>query len=171
MYNDNYRRVLAYALTKAEPHAAEDLASEAFLIAWRRLDDVPAQALPWLLGVVRNLLHKQRDGDHRRSALTERIAALTAAESTTWDVAEHVIERESALAAVATLPEQDLEVLTLVTWHGLTPKEAAKVLGCSATAFFVRLHRARRRLAKALDAAPPPPHSARTFSPVPKATR
>ena len=38
---------------------AEDVASETFLIAWRRLADVPEQPLPWLLGVARNLLRQQ----------------------------------------------------------------------------------------------------------------
>jgi RNA polymerase sigma factor (sigma-70 family) len=155
LYNDNYRRVLAYCLTRTEPHTAEDVASEVFLIAWRRLADVPARELPWLLGVARKLLFKQRDGDHRQTALADRIAALTTAnDRAAWDVAYHVIARESALAALATLSPRDLEVLALVTWHDLSPKDAAKVLGCTAAAFFVRLHRARRRLAAALDAAP-----------------
>jgi RNA polymerase sigma-70 factor (ECF subfamily) len=66
-----------------------------------------------------------------------------------------VIERETALAAIAALPERDLEILALVNWHGLDPRQAAKVMGCSVPALAVRLHRARRRLARALDAAPP----------------
>jgi DNA-directed RNA polymerase specialized sigma24 family protein len=36
-----------------------------------------------------------------------------------------------------------------------TESHAAKVVGCSTAAFFVRLHRARRRLAKAVDHVPP----------------
>jgi RNA polymerase sigma-70 factor (ECF subfamily) len=156
LYDENYRRVLAYALTHAEPHAAEDVASETFLIAWRRLGEVRDPALPWLLGVARNLLRKQRDGGRRRRALAERVAALaTPADQAAWDVAEHVVERQNALAAVAGLPERDLEVLALVTWHGLEPRQAAKVVGCSSAALFVRLHRARKRLARALENGPP----------------
>lgn len=158
MYDEHYRRVLAYALTRAEPHTAEDVASEVFLIAWRRLGEVPALALPWLLGVARNLLRKQRDLSRRRSALADRIAALTGAEEyVSWSVADHIIEREAALTALRTLPERDLEVLALVMWHDLKPKDAAKVIGCSTAAFHVRLHRARRRLADALDSAPARP--------------
>jgi RNA polymerase sigma-70 factor (ECF subfamily) len=67
-----------------------------------------------------------------------------------------VVERETALAAVAALPERDLEVLALVNWHGLEPRQAAQVMGCSAPALAVRLHRARRRLARALDTAAAP---------------
>ncbi|MFB9833038.1 RNA polymerase sigma factor [Actinoallomurus acaciae] len=155
LYDENYRRVLAYALTHTEAHTAEDVARETFLIAWRRLADIRDPALPWLLGVARNRLYKQRDGGYRRHALADRIVAMTTNDDLiAWDVAEHVVERDSALTAVAGLSERDLEVLTLVTWHDLTPRDAAKIVGCSTGAFFVRLHRARRRLAKALDNAP-----------------
>jgi RNA polymerase sigma factor (sigma-70 family) len=158
MYDEHYRGVLAYALSRTEPHTAEDVASEVFLIAWRRLGEVPTRALPWLLGVARNLLHKQYDLSRRQSALADRIAALTSTdEHTSWSVADHVIEREAALTALRTLPERDLEVLALAMWHDLKPNDAAKVIGCSTAAFHVRLHRARRRLANALDSAPARP--------------
>jgi RNA polymerase sigma-70 factor (ECF subfamily) len=67
---------------------------------------VPDTPLPWLLGVARNLLRRQRDGGNRRRALADRIAVLTTPEDlAAWDVADHVIdhviERDSALAAVA----------------------------------------------------------------------
>lgn len=157
LYDTYYRRVLGYALIHAERGAAEDIASETFLIAWRRFEHVPEQPLPWLLTVARNLVHKQYDKRRRRRALTDRIAALTTAEDLlAWDIAEHVVERDAALAAIGTLSERDLEILALVTWHGLDPRAAAKVVGCSAAAFFVRLHRARKRLVSALDAAPLP---------------
>ncbi|WP_245679634.1 RNA polymerase sigma factor [Actinomadura hibisca] len=157
LYDTHYRRVMAYALTHAEPHTAEDIVSETFLIAWRRFGDVGDPALPWLLGVARNLLHKQRAGGRRGRDLAERIKVLSGpADLAAWDVADHVVERDAALAAIAALPERDLETLALVTWHGLEPRQAAKVVGCSAAAFFVRLHRARKRLARALEAGPAP---------------
>ncbi|MEU5992587.1 sigma-70 family RNA polymerase sigma factor [Spirillospora sp. NPDC047418] len=158
LYDENHRRVLAYALTHAEPHTAEDIAGETFLIAWRRLDAVADPPLPWLLGVARNLLHKQRDRGRRDHVLAARIRALTTpADLAAWDAADHVVEREAALSAITALPGRDLEVLALVNWHGLDPRQAAKVMGCSVPAFAVRLHRARKRLARALDTAEPAP--------------
>src|ERR1700722_4263054 len=59
LYDQHYRRVLRYALQHADQACAEDVASETFLIPWRRLADVPEQPLPWLLGVARNLLRQQ----------------------------------------------------------------------------------------------------------------
>jgi RNA polymerase sigma-70 factor (ECF subfamily) len=44
------------------------------------------------------------------------------------------------------LSDDDRELLLLVSWEGLSPSEAAKVLGISALATRSRLHRARRRL-------------------------
>jgi RNA polymerase sigma-70 factor (ECF subfamily) len=157
LYDQYYRNILRYALQHAEQGSAEDVASEAFLIAWRRWPDVPEPALPWLLGVARNLLRKQAEAGHRRRLLADQIATLTtAADVVAWDAAEHVVERVTALQALASLPESDVEVLTLVTWHGLDPRGGGAVLGCSPRAFTVRLHRARRRLTQALRAADQP---------------
>ncbi|MCO5994499.1 RNA polymerase sigma factor [Actinoallomurus rhizosphaericola] len=155
LYDDNYRRVLGYVITRTEPHVAEDIVSETFFVAWRRLDHIRDPALPWLLGVARNLLLKQRDSGFRRRALVDRVTAMTTdADLVAWDVADHVVERDSALAAIGRLSDGDLEVLSLVMWHGLAPREAARVVGCTTAAFFVRLHRARRRLARAIENAP-----------------
>ncbi|MCL2419615.1 MAG: hypothetical protein FWD04_10005, partial [Conexibacteraceae bacterium] len=46
----------------------------------------------------------------------------------------------------------DREVLALIAWEELTVAEAARVLGCPAPQFSVRLFRARRRLEHLLAA-------------------
>jgi RNA polymerase sigma-70 factor (ECF subfamily) len=157
LYDRYYRNVLRYALTHSEPGSAEDVASEVFLIAWRQWPDIPEPALPWLLGVARNLLRQQAGAGRRRRRLADRITALTtAADTTAWDAAEHVVERQAALEVLISLRSRDIEALTLVTWHGLSTEEAAAAAGCSPRAFTVRLHRARRRLAAALRSADQP---------------
>ncbi|MEU4547375.1 RNA polymerase sigma factor [Nonomuraea dietziae] len=146
LYTRHYRSVLSYVLLRAEQQTAEDIASETFLIAWRKLDRVPEPPLPWLLGVARNLLRTQRRSRLRGQTLMERLAELAPAE----DVAHQVAERQAALNALAGLSERDAEAVLLASWYGLSPAEAAKIAGCSARTFNVRLHRARRRLANAL---------------------
>ncbi|WP_433216606.1 RNA polymerase sigma factor [Microtetraspora malaysiensis] len=151
LYDRHYRAVFGYVVLRTEPGTAEDVSSETFLVAWRRLDDVPDPPLPWLLGVARNKLAKHRGVQHRRQALVDRIAALmTADDQTGRDVAERVLDRETALSALRSLREKDLEALALTTWHGLTPDQAAAVMGCSTRTYNVRLHRARARLSKAM---------------------
>ena len=137
--------VRAYARRRADPAVADDVLSEVFVVAWRRLDDVPENALPWLLGCARNVLAHHWRRSRRDRALLDRIGGA--------GVAGGVGGGDRVLAgALARLDPRDREVLLLIAWEGLTPGEAARVLGCSRNALAVRLHRARKRLAVALSA-------------------
>ncbi|GAA4486115.1 sigma-70 family RNA polymerase sigma factor [Actinoallomurus oryzae] len=158
LYDRHYRSVLGYALLRAGQDAAEDVVSEVFLVAWRRLDDLPDPPLPWLLGVARNLLHKQYDAGRRRQALADRIASATTADDLAGpDVAEGIVDRTTVRAALSALGERDVETIVLATWYDLAPRDAARVMGCSTTTFAVRLHRARKRLSRALRTSPAAP--------------
>jgi len=50
------RPVTRRVTSSAELDLVEDVVAETFLVAWRRLDDIPAEARPWLLGVARKTL-------------------------------------------------------------------------------------------------------------------
>ncbi|GAA2209917.1 hypothetical protein GCM10009850_053760 [Nonomuraea monospora] len=149
MYDECRQRVWAYVVSRAGRQVADEVVSETFAIAWRRLDDVPEPALPWLLGVARNVLRDNVRAELRREAMAAELRAWTEG-----DVADQVTERMGGLRALAALQEDDREILILVAWHGLTPGEAAKVIGCSSAAYRVRLHRARKRLKQAMEAEP-----------------
>lgn len=151
MYDECRQRVWAYAVSRAGRQVADEVVSETFAIAWRRLDDVPEPALPWLLGVARNVLRDNIRAETRREALNAELRAWTEG-----DVADQVTERLGVLRALAELPEDDREILILIAWQGLSPKDAAHVVGCSSAAFRVRLHRARRRLKQAMEPAEQP---------------
>jgi RNA polymerase sigma-70 factor, ECF subfamily len=151
LYAQYHRRVYAYAVSLAGRQLADEVVSEVFLVAWRRLDDVPTPALPWLLTVARNVVSSQFRAAARQQSISAELRAwVSEAELAAPDVADEVSERISVLTALAALPEADRELLTLVAWHGLTPGEAARLMGCSTAAYFVRLHRARRRLERAM---------------------
>ena len=62
-------------------------------------------------------------------------------------------ELASVAAAFAQLREEDRELLALAAWEELDPGEIATVLACSRNAARIRLHRARRRLARELQGA------------------
>ena len=146
MYQQYEQRVLGYALRRAPVEQAKDAVAEAFLAAWRRFDQLPADPLPWLIGATRKTLANQRRGTERQTRLAERLAYEPPDEAD--GIAE---ERQQVRAALSSLPVGDREALMLVAWERLSPADAARTLGCSAVAFRVRLHRARRRLAKALE--------------------
>lgn len=141
-----YGDVLAYARRRTTPEAAADAAADTFLTAWRRIDDVPEEPLPWLLGVARRVLANQSRGDRRRHALQAKMLLQTPSASSATEA-----EGRDALIAVSRLPKAEREAITLIAWEGLTPGQAAASLGCSTVAMRVRLYRARRRLARELD--------------------
>ncbi|MEU8801236.1 sigma-70 family RNA polymerase sigma factor [Spirillospora sp. NPDC048819] len=150
IYDECRQRVWAYAVSRAGRQVADEVVSETFAVAWRRFADVPDPALPWLLGVARNVLRDGHRADVRRESFAYEVGRWTARPA--GDIAEDVAERLAVLRAMATLPEGDREILILIAWQGLTPREAAKVVGCSPAALRVRLHRARRRLVRQVEA-------------------
>jgi RNA polymerase sigma-70 factor (ECF subfamily) len=150
MYDRYSMRVWAYAASRAGSEAADEVVSETFMVAWRRFADMPSAELPWLLGVARNVMRDAVRAEVRRASLTAELRRWT--EEPAADVAEGVVDRLVMLRALAELPDIDREVLTLMAWQGLSPREAARVLGCTAATVRVRLHRARKRLAAVLQA-------------------
>ncbi|MFC4912412.1 RNA polymerase sigma factor [Actinomadura gamaensis] len=149
VYDACRQRVWAYAAARAGRQIADEVVSETFAIAWRRVREMPDPALPWLLGVARNVLRDGHRAEVRREAFAKELRHW--APPPAADVAEHVAERHAVLRALAELSEDDRDVLVLTAWQGLAPRDAARVLGCSKAAFRVRLHRARRRLQQAVD--------------------
>jgi RNA polymerase sigma-70 factor, ECF subfamily len=149
--------VYAFAVRRSTPATAEDVVSETFLVAWRRLDDVPDAPKPWLLAVARRVLANQRRSDGRQSALRSRLGANDIDPS--GPTAGGPPAKAAVLAAVAALPPAERDAITLIAWDDLTAAEAAIVLGCSRATFYVRLHRAKQRLAAVLDDTTSPRHA------------
>jgi RNA polymerase sigma-70 factor, ECF subfamily len=165
LYRQHFRAVLRYALDRVEPETAKDVTAETFLIAWRRLADVPPDPAPWLFGVARKVIAGQLRSGTRREALRLQLEAAGTGQASRGDIGEEVAERAVVLTALARLREDDREALRLIAWDGLTSKAAAEVLGVTRVAFGVRLYRARRRFAAALEAVEMSPRSGPSGSP------
>ena len=144
------KAVFAYARRRATRDVADDVVAETFLVAWRRVDELPLEPLPWLIGVARKVLANRRRSDDRRVALSARLRSLPACPESadpgdTWTAAERV------RAALAALPAGEREVIELLAWEGLSPAEIATALEIARATVYVRLHRARQRLTRALE--------------------
>ena len=146
LFASHAEAVLAYAQRRTDPTSAQDVVSEVFVVAWRRLDDVPLDAMPWLLACARRVLANERRSTQRRSALVGRLAE-TAVPGMYWPD----VEDRSLARALSTLSDSDRELLLLLTWEEVTVAQAATVLDCSRHTLAMRLYRARRRLARALS--------------------
>ncbi len=146
LYERHAEAVRSYALRRSTPEMADEVTAQVFLVAWRRRSAVPEDALPWLLGVARRVLADQRRAAARRNRLGERLQSTAVEEP-----AEVTTQDRGLAAALGRLSAGDREVLLLRYWEELEPEQIARAMGCSRTAAAVRLHRARRRLAGALN--------------------
>lgn len=144
--------VTAYVRRRMLAEAAEDVVAATFVAAWRHLDTLPPDPLPWLYRAAALEIASQNRKDRRRLRLEERIS-WTAADGSEADHAEQVVTAERWKGAFAKLSEGDREILRLVAWEHLRPRQGAVVLGCSPVAFKVPLHRARRRLETLIEGA------------------
>jgi RNA polymerase sigma factor (sigma-70 family) len=158
VYRTSGRAVLGYALRRAASREdALDVVAETFATAWRRREDMPPdpdQARPWLFGIARRCLANTTRGGRRAHRLGERLAGAFLPDAVPDPAAVHerTYEVELVRRALQVLQAEDRELVTLIAWEGLTPAEAAGVLGVSPGTARVRLHRARGRLRTALDA-------------------
>ncbi|MDH4116722.1 MAG: sigma-70 family RNA polymerase sigma factor [Acidimicrobiia bacterium] len=156
------RPVTLYAVRRCrDPHDVGDLVSETFLVALQAAGRYIPQtdtALPWLFGIARRVLARQ----HRRRASHRRLAvkAGNVEPLVTGDEVDAIAEaidasrqRRAIEAALATLSDGEREIFLLVAYDGLSPGEAAVVVGVSANAARLRLSRARRRMREELDPA------------------
>ncbi|MEU8329259.1 sigma-70 family RNA polymerase sigma factor [Micromonospora sp. NPDC048839] len=151
LYRRHHDDVWRYVARRVIGSDVSDVVAEVFLVAWRRLADVPpASVLPWLYGVARLVLANEARGRQRWRELTLRVAAEPG-RSVEDDHADEVISQRDVVTAFAQVSDADQEILRLVAWERLTPTEAAVVLGCTRATFAMRLMRARRRLRARLD--------------------
>jgi RNA polymerase sigma-70 factor (ECF subfamily) len=142
-------RVLAYLLHRTDPQTAQEVLQEVFVTAYGKVEQIADPPLGWLFGTARKLLANRHRGFRRQDQLIARLMEDVGQEQN-----EESFELKQAFAVtLTTVPAADREVLTLTGWYGLSPAQAAEALGCSVSAYGVRLHRARGRLAAALEAA------------------
>ncbi|HEY2053357.1 MAG TPA: sigma-70 family RNA polymerase sigma factor [Solirubrobacterales bacterium] len=155
-FREHHARLLAFAMRRVSGReAAEDVVADTFAVAWRRRDRIPDGPLPWLYAIAANVIADQYRSTRRRQDLGLRLAHEARADASGSDPAESLALRDAFATAFARLEEHEREVLRLVAWDGLEVREGAQVLGCTQGAFRVRLHRARRKLVRQLDAAKP----------------
>ena len=145
VFDESYEPLLAYARRRVGADA-DDVVAETYAVAWRRLEDVPSDPLPWLYGVARKVISDQRRAARRREALAEQVRAHAEREPDTRSQL-----RPPLFAALARLSSADREAILLAAWEELSAEQAARAMGCSTIAFRVRLHRARRRLRQHLS--------------------
>lgn len=161
LFTSSYADVVRFATRRVDASAAEDVAAEAFLVVWRRLDELPARpgdARAWLFGITRGCLLNARRGRGRQEALAVRLGSddprrLDVEVDLEVDaVADDAVRRVDLARAWRRLGPPHQEVLALALLDDVTSAQAASILGTTATAYRLRLVRARVALRRLLDA-------------------
>lgn len=150
-----YAPLRRYLARRTEPGSVDDVLADTLLVMWRRLDDIPPDvALPWCYGAARRCLANARRAEGRRLGLLRRLAAQPRPDpEPAWADGDGHAYPERVLAdALAVLPGTDRDILRLWAWEQLEPREMAVILGITANAASIRLHRATKRLRHQLNA-------------------
>jgi RNA polymerase sigma-70 factor (ECF subfamily) len=142
IYEEHVDAIRAYVRRRAPESVVDDVVADVFVVALRRIDDVPRDPLPWLYAVARKTLANER---RKRARVAPPEPGLAYEPEPVGD--------SQLAAAFAALSDADREILRLVAWEGLSPRAAAHVLECSPVAARVRYHRAKSRLRARLDGA------------------
>ncbi|SEG98277.1 RNA polymerase sigma-70 factor, ECF subfamily [Nonomuraea solani] len=146
---------LAARLGSAE--AAEDLAAETFLVAFRKrrtFDAARGAVRPWLYGIATHLVSNHRRGLSRMLAAFRRARSADPVEAGPEDRVPARVDAASVRGplaeALAGLSPGDRDVLLLVAVAGLSYEEVADSLGIPMGTVGSRLNRARKRVKAAL---------------------
>ncbi len=150
LYRETSEALFAFLLRRCLTASdAADCMAETYRIAWEKRDRMPTgdEARPWLFGVARNVARRERTRGERAEAVSRELGLV--AES-----AEMVTGSEdgAAAAALSELSPLDQEIITMLSWDGLAPREVASILGLSPNAVRVRAYKARTRLRALLAA-------------------
>lgn len=144
LHKGSYLRIYRYILRRInDTEAAEELAADVFRVAWQKWETAESPDVPWLYSVARNLVGNAYRSRERHHALQVRL------ESAAFPPAESTPGIASVDAALDSLRPQEREILQLAYWDDLGIADIARVLGCSAAAAKVRLHRAREAFRRA----------------------
>lgn len=154
LFDRHAAAIYRYIARRLGPDAADDLCSEAFLIAFQRrarYDREQPDARPWLYGIATNLVSRHRRDEIRFFRAIARMSANPPDEPAADQRVDAQAVNGQLAAALASLPDSHRDTLLLVA-SGLSHEEVARALGVPAGTVASRLARARRKLRAALGA-------------------
>ena len=137
----------AYAALRDFP-LAEDATQEAFITAWRKLEQLrePASFPGWLKRIVLTECNRLTRGKRLRLVPLDDGVALPSAIANPQDTIEGDELKRAVLAAVNSLPRHERMTMLLFYFSNRTHKEIGEFLEVPTTTVAKRLHSARSRL-------------------------
>jgi RNA polymerase sigma factor (sigma-70 family) len=148
--------ITRYATRRLGADAAEDVAAETFLVAFRQRASYTGDGrdcLPWLYGIATRLCHRYWRSETRQLRALARTGADPVIEPFTDQVDAQVTAsavKPRLAEALSRLPKAQRDALLLLTWADLTYQQIATATGVQLGTVQSRISRARRRLREQL---------------------
>ena len=147
-YRSNLHTIQKYLARRVNYESVEELATEVFDIAFRRMNQAkPGFELPWLYRIAGFVVANHRRKLQRETNFLRTFSAVETSASAEQLALSH-LELANAWKA---LKSGEREVLSLAAFEALSVGEIARALGISKNAVNLRLHKARTNLAKLLN--------------------
>jgi RNA polymerase sigma-70 factor (ECF subfamily) len=166
-FGELYRRhaaaVCSWLRARAGDRIATDLTAETFAqaaLSLRRFrDESDGSALPWLLGIARNLLRRSFEREQIESRARRRLGMRLDSYDSDLGAVDARADAErlapTLAGALAGLPRTQRQALELRVVRELSYDEVAESLGCSPGAARIRVSRALTSLSRLLKGAVP----------------
>lgn len=154
IFREVYREFLgpirAYLARRVAYGEVEDLAADVFALAWKKRSTVTrGEELPWLYRIASYVVANHRRRERHR---LDRLWLFHTPDSA--PAADAMEETDPAVASAwGKLTPVEREVLALVIVDGVGVGDVAQVMGVSPNAVSIRVHRAKKRLARLLNSA------------------
>lgn len=146
-------RAICYDTSK-DVAQAQDLAQEAFIRAYTRLDrlDDPAKFGAWMVSIAKNICREYRRGKYRDRHVLVGLDLGENQEKTGENRAKQVSDEQIDLAeAMEKLSEKEKMALHIYYLQENDAEEAQKILNMSRSAFYRLLAKARKKIEKYLN--------------------
>ena len=143
-----------------DPLWVDDLAQEAFIVAYNRLDeyDHDRDFGAWLRGIARNLvINERRKNARRKRILSDNltdvlVSTSSVAEEEEREIGDNGLVRMKALKeCIATLPEKSLQMMRSRYEDELSAQDIAEQYGMKPPAVRKALERVRASLRKCME--------------------
>ena len=102
-----------------------------------------------MFGIARNVLRRAREQDHKRSEAVDALAAELR------DTRATIPTDDPGTAALKLLSPLDREIIEMLAWDQLSPREVGAILELSPNVVRIRAHRARLKLREHLQTGSP----------------
>lgn len=147
---ENQADILAYLVRRVDNREdAADLFGDAYLIAWRKRRQMPANvegARKWLFVIARNTLLNHYRSSRRRRVLTDALR-----EDLRYTADDPTEQNLEVRRAIASLDPKQAELVRLVHWEGFSIVDAAEIIGIPSSTARSRYAAARATLATQLS--------------------